>query len=675
MSVDVEIAGAEIDDVKSLHFDQPGLTAEHVKDRTFKIAVGPEVAAGTYDVRLVGRFGVSNPRLFAVSRGLADGVEKEPNNDAAQAQAITVNSAVQGMSDGNGEDVFRLTARKGQRITIHCQAQKLDSAMDATLAVTTASGGPIASSSDYFGSDPFIDLLVPADGDYLVSVADLSFRGGFPYRLVVSDKPHAENVFPRAVQAGQSAELTFLGRNFGAAGRPSALKLADLPLEEFTTTVSPPADLLSLGRYVFREHPTDHSVLPTAATATVFGLQVSPAEASDGLNPQTLLVVDGPVAREAEPNDEKEKAQPITLPAVVSGRFDQIRDADWYSFETAAGEGGAYSFNVYSERIAGQADPYLVVVDEAGNRVQELDDFGPRVNAFDGHLRDVSGSVNLGEKKKYRVLVQDRYQRGGPRFQYVLSIRRPRPDFTVAAIHHQNPGPGGTTILQGGAQHLDLVLNPQDGFNGPVTVTAEDLPPGLHAEPTVIAANTRGNFVLWADENAPLFAGPIRLIATGKRGDVELKREVRPYARVWTETSMNSSRPSRQLVVAIRETAPFALSFASDRVEVEAGGKVELPIRLKRLWPDFKDKVTLQPLALPGGFNLPNGEIAGGQPEGKLTLTVQGNMKEGEYTLAVLGQGQVPFSKDPKATSKPNTLVSAPSRPITIVVKPAPKSR
>ena len=39
--------------------------------------------------------------------------------------------------------------------------------------------------------------------------------GGFPYRLVISNGPHVENVFPRAVQLGQSNTLGVYGRNLG----------------------------------------------------------------------------------------------------------------------------------------------------------------------------------------------------------------------------------------------------------------------------------------------------------------------------------------------------------------------------------------------------------------------------------------------------------------------------
>src|SRR5690242_15143686 len=79
-TIEVEVLGGDIEEVKSLLFDHPGLKAEFVKERFFKVSVAADVPAGTYDVRLVGRFGVSNPRLLSVSHGLTDVAEVEPNN-------------------------------------------------------------------------------------------------------------------------------------------------------------------------------------------------------------------------------------------------------------------------------------------------------------------------------------------------------------------------------------------------------------------------------------------------------------------------------------------------------------------------------------------------------------------------------------------------------------------
>src|SRR5215510_2562663 len=71
-TVDLEIAGVDLEGVDSLLFDHPGLKATFVKERHFRLTIAADVPPGTYDVRLVGRFGVSNPRIFSVSNGRSD---------------------------------------------------------------------------------------------------------------------------------------------------------------------------------------------------------------------------------------------------------------------------------------------------------------------------------------------------------------------------------------------------------------------------------------------------------------------------------------------------------------------------------------------------------------------------------------------------------------------------
>jgi hypothetical protein len=657
-AVEVEVAGADIEDATTLLFDHPGITAAHVKDRRFKVTVGEKVPPGTYDARLVGRYGITNPRLFAVSQGLTE-VAELPAKDGSP-QAVAVNSVINGISKQGRDDVFRFPAKKDQRVVIECVAQRLDSQLDGTLTLTDAAGRQLASNADYYGKDPLVDFIAPADGEYTVSLHDLSYRGGHPYRLVVTDREHVEYVWPRAVEIGKTSILTMHGRNLMPVSRPWAPGEPPLDIQG-KLVILPEPDILKRGRYRFTVHPTGHSVLPTAATCTLTGIDY---------NGVPILATDTPVTLEQEPNDDPKVPQKLPLPVVLSGRFDKERDADWYEIEPP--ESGPYSFEVYCERIAGRADPYLVVLDEKDGRVAELDDFGIRTNAFDGHLRDPSGMVNLTAKKKYRVLVQDRYRRGGARYQYVLTIRKPVPDFYPAVIHHQNPGPGGATVRRGGATWLDVVIHNKEGFTGPVTITAEGLPKGLYLAPTTINGDSRGIVVLWADKEAPEWVGPVKLVATGNRGEETITREVRPYTRVWNSTDLNSSRPTRELVVAVRGDAPFALTPAAETLEVEAGKKVELKLSCERLWPEFKGNVNLVPLSFPNPVKMGSVTIPEGKTDATVTIEVQANAKPGTYTIAVQGQGQVPFSKDAKTAAKP-TLVSLPSRPINIVVKPAAK--
>jgi hypothetical protein len=315
----------------------------------------------------------------------------------------------------------------------------------------------------------------------------------------------------------------------------------------------------------------------------------------------------------------------------------------------------------------------VVLLDDKDNRVQELDDFGHRTNAFDGHLRDPSGSFNLQKEKRYRLLVQDRYQRGGPRYQYVLSVRPPQPEFFAAAIHSQNPGPGNLTLWRGGTGSVDVIVHQRDGFNGPLTLEAEGLPPGMHAAKSILGIGNSGAFVFWSDEDAPEWTGNIRLFATGQRGEETIRREVRPYYRSSNDNNIGGSQPARQLSAALRDKAPFRLSLEPARVEVVAGQKAELKAVLRRIWPDFQGKLTALPLMFPGNFKMPNAEIAAGANEAAFTLEVQAGTRPGEYTLSLLGQAQVPYHKSPDEKNRPNTLVSLPSLPVTIVVTAAAK--
>jgi hypothetical protein len=113
------------------------------------------------------------------------------------------------------------------------------------------------------------------------------------------------------------------------------------------------------------------------------------------------------------------------------------------------------------------------------------------------------------------------------------------------------------------------------------------------------------------------------------------------------------------------------MQFASDVVEVKAGEKKEVKLNLQRHWDDFKNEITVSPLTFPSGFGMPTAKFAGDQAELTVTIDVQQGRPAGDYTMTVLGQAQVPFNKDPAAKERPNTLVSLPSRPITLRVLPA----
>lgn len=671
----VEIAGKDLEEAKALHFDHPGLKAELLKPNQFKVTIAADAPVGTHDVRAVGLYGISGARLFAVSKGLTELRETEPNDSPDKPQAVPLNCAINATSDGNGDDFFRFPAKKGERVILDCYAFRLDSTMRASLVLSTADGMTLAQSKPYYTrTDPLLDFIAPADGDYIVRVHDAIFSGGLPYRLVISNRPHIESVFPMAAQPGESVELTIHGRNLPGGKQAAEHAIQGLPLEQLTLPFTAPKDPAALQRFDFISHPPSPCL-------TTRGLQFFPALAAGQggvLNPATLLHADAPVTREREPNDSPETAQEIALPTVISGRLDKPGDADWYTFTAKAGE--SFAVELWCERLDQPGDLFIIVTDDKGNERASFDDHGTNFNSLAQFNRDPVGTFTAPAAGKYRLLVQDRYRNGGPRFQYVLRVGKPVPDIYPVVFHATTTDPSCPTVRQGGSTHYELCLNRWAGFNGPVTITAEGLPPGVFCPPVHVGVQSQfANIVFIAGPDAPEWAGALRLkaAATISRpapdGDLKLERDVRCSQRRWPIDNINTSRMTREICLAVRAKAPYALKTPVEPITVQAGSAFDAKVTIDRLWPDFKGKVQITGLNLPPGFNVPTTDLPADKNDTIVKIAVANNVPPGTYTVNLRGDGQVPFNKDAKAASKPNTRVADPATPLTVVVTPAAK--
>lgn len=128
-------------------------------------------------------------------------VESEPNGPG-QAAAVEPPVSISGRIDPAGdEDVFRCSAAKGRKLRLRVSSRRLGFALDAVLRVSDAAGKVLATIDDVNRqSDPELTFSPPADGDYLISVADLYGHGGprYAYRL---DIEPAEGDFGLTVAA------------------------------------------------------------------------------------------------------------------------------------------------------------------------------------------------------------------------------------------------------------------------------------------------------------------------------------------------------------------------------------------------------------------------------------------------------------------------------------------
>jgi len=112
------------------------------------------------------------------------------------------------------EDRFKFAAKKGERLVIRARSAALGFPADAVLKLEDGQGKQLARDDDGGeGPDAKLVWTAPADGSYVVSVADLFHKGGedYVYRLEVD---HARPAFKAAlesdalrIEAGKTTEI------------------------------------------------------------------------------------------------------------------------------------------------------------------------------------------------------------------------------------------------------------------------------------------------------------------------------------------------------------------------------------------------------------------------------------------------------------------------------------
>src|SRR5262249_43695930 len=173
-SFEVTVTGPDLDDAKELLFSHPGIKAERLPDTgkpeppknppnqpapvsaRFKVTIPPDAPHGVHDVRVVGKWGLTNPRAFAVG-GLDEVTEKEPNNDVPQAEKVALNTTISGTISANTDvDYFTFAGQKGQRVLLHCAAFGIDSRASPLVQLIGPGDHELASARRAQEDDPVI---------------------------------------------------------------------------------------------------------------------------------------------------------------------------------------------------------------------------------------------------------------------------------------------------------------------------------------------------------------------------------------------------------------------------------------------------------------------------------------------------------------------------------------
>jgi hypothetical protein len=675
--VEATITGGDLNGATGLYFSHAGIQATKVADNKFKITVPANVPVGRYDVRVVCPLGVSSARSFVVG-DLVEALEQEPNNLVNQAQRIELPTTLNGQINGSLDiDQFTFTAKKGQRVIVDCWAWRIDSRLDATLMLFDAEGKELAYSGDFTGRDPLLDFTIPADGDYTVKLWDFIYAGGadYVYRLQIGELPYLDAVVPSAVKPGESNTLTLYGRNLpGSRPAPPDVAIQGRPLDMLTQTLDVPnnqAEILSIR--------AGEAVRPPQAL--VDGREYRLHTDRGMSNPLFVGYASEPIVVEQEPNNTRETAQRVPVPCEVSGTFAPAGDLDYYVF--SAKKNDRVVVEILGERQSKLVDPMLTGFDAQGKRMTATDDGNRNIGQlrFTTTSRDGRWELTAPADGDYVVQVRDLYhqQRGDVRFTYRLTINAPRPDFRLVAVPTHDVQPDATVIRRGGRYWLDVLAHRNDGFNEPITISAENLPPGVSCLPVVIGPDkTSVPLVFDATADAPLGHAEIRIVGRAKINDAEVVRQARAGGLVWsTVNTPGIARLADTIVVSVREPGAFVATSKAARTEVVAGEKVTLETSIVRA-KDWDNDVVLTGFDLPNNAVFPTTTIKKGATSATAELTVPANLKLGTYSFILHASGQVPrnypIETDPAKRGN-NIRVVLPTNALTITVVAPPAKK
>jgi hypothetical protein len=629
---ELSVTGTDLDGATRLHFSVPGVACEPKRDakqqpvaNKFLVTFPAGMAATTCDVRVVAKYGISNPRGFFITP-LPVTVVSASATSAENAFAAKLGTVITGASVKQASTYLRFEAKRGQRVLVVCRPFELDSRMDASVSLRNAAGTKL----ERLRPDGLLDFTSPEDGAYTLEVHDLMFRGDaeYPFVLSLTTGPLFTHVF------GGGAQWALYGYNIREV------------------SPAPPDGMMSLRA---SEDEARRLLAANPVEAVRFGAE------SD--------------ARAAAP-------VPVALkpPCVHVGWFAPRGKAREFTFEAKKGQ--AYFIEVNSAGKGLATDPFLTVekgeafIGEANDRTAIA-----VKSEFDHGVLDPSYRFTAKEDGVHRVKLRNLFAQA-PQEPFELTLRTAgvstgeKGDYELVALPSGQPKPKtiaaaeipGQPMWRGGVAVFKVFALRRNGFDGAIELTAERLPADVKFLGGLIREGQSSGYAAFCAENAAKdWAGPVKL--HGNNG--EAARGATLLYRVGNATRESIlTRLTDEVVLSVTPAeAPVSIEPESAVVEAAADAKLNIPLKVTRRG-DFADAVSLISLGVEGM----TAAIPAKATEGRLVVDVA-KLKLPPGDHPVLLQGVVKFKHqrgdDPKTVKELTHLVH--SKPVIIRVKPTEK--
>jgi WD40 repeat protein len=600
------------------------------------LAVRPDqIAIGRYDGVLVLLDAKTGKVL---SQPLPVEMEVEPNDSPRTGQKITLPASISGKLDRAGDvDFYRFEATAGQQVGVQALTAAVGSKLEPLLRLVDPDGQVVAESSN-----GVLGHTCSKAGWYALGIRDRDYRGGagMHYRLRVGDVPVVTAVFPLGVQRGKEAEIAIEGVHLGGVKRVRVKAPANaapgtrLPLVLTTPLGSPLGNpSVVVGEFADVLPAEDKpALLPVEGTANGHILKAGATDTwrfTAKKGERLLLEVEArrlgsPLDSFLEILDARGKPVPWVTLRAVARTYSTFRDHDSFGAGIRIETWGELAINDYLS-VGGE----LIRIRELPKNPDDDCQFFSAGGRRKGYFGTTPGQISLGTPMykvtlhppgttfppsgfpqvtlyyrnddggaaygkdsflafdppadgDYQVRVGDARGQGGSQYAYRLTLRRPRPDFTVSFT------PTAPAVWQGGAVPVSVRVERRDGFEGEIALKLENLPAGFSAPPTSIPAGENStSFSLFAEAGAkaPAKGSPLKLVASASIGGKEVVRQA--------TGGLPRTVPAGDLVTTTAKSA----------VTVRPGGQVRLEVRIERR-NGFKGRVPLEVRGLPHGVRV-----------------------------------------------------------------------
>jgi hypothetical protein len=603
------------------------------------LAVRPDraqVAIGRYDGVLVLLDAATGKTQFQplpataipVGRGA---VSPETAPDVGPSATLTG-----GLTRAGEVHFFRLNLKASEEVGVQAITAALGSKLDPVLRLTDRDGRVVAESSN-----GLLGCSVPAAGVYFLSIRDRDYRADQPmtYRLRVGQIPIVTSIFPLGVKAGTETtvhvEGVFLGdkRTVQVKAAADAVPGTRLPV----TLTTPDGTALGSPSVVvgeFAEIAAPQTPLPVPGTAN--GSLDKPGSADTwqfaAKKGQPLVVevnarrLSSPLDSTIEILDDKGQLLPRAVLRCLAKTYTTFRDHDSASSGIRLDTWGELAINDYllvgGELVriralpkgpdddcqffaaAGQRQGYLGTTPShhpQGEPMYKVSIHPPGTTFPPNGLpvvtlfyRNDDGGAGFGKDSRlvfdppadgrYQVRIRDARGAAGRDYAYRLTIRPPRPSFTVRFT------PTAPAVSKGSALPITVNAERLDEYEGAIDLKLENLPPGFSAPATTIpAGESSTSFALFAEAGAtvPATAHPLKLIA---KATIDGKQLVREAA---------GGMPK------ILDAADIVTTTEQSAVTVQPGGETRLTVRVERR-NGFAGRIPLDVRGLPHGVRVLN---------------------------------------------------------------------